>query len=289
MTDELEYLRINRANWDDRARLHVQSPDYAVEKFDDPDHLSSVVAFDRPLLGDISGLRGVHLQCHIGTDTVSLARLGASMVGVDLSPESVRQARIVEQRARSARPDQTGIHWVVCDVYQAASAIEAQLPDDHAPEFDLVYTGIGALCWLPDIKRWAETVATLLRPGGRLYLREAHPVLWSLDDPRPDGLLTLEYPYFEQLEPATFDESWSYVGTAQPLAETVSQQWNHGLGEVLSACLAAGLRLTMIEEHATVDYPALGDQMEELANGQFRLRDRPARLPVAYTLQAIKE
>lgn len=211
------------------------------------------------------------------------------MVGVDLSGESISQARIVEQRARSARPDQAAIDWVISDVYRAASTIESGLAKEHESGFDLAYTGVGALCWLPDIKRWAQTVAALLRPGGRLYLREAHPVLWSLEEPRSDGLLALEYPYFEQVEPETFEQCWSYVGTSRPLRATVSQQWNHGLGQIVAACIDSGLRLTGLEEYDTVDYPALGGKMEQLPDGQFRLGDRPARLPVAYTLQAVKE
>src|SRR3712207_2487658 len=160
MTD---YREVNRANWDDRARAHAASADYDVAAFAaDPRHLSGVVRFDLPLLGDIAGLRGVHLQCHIGTDTVSLARLGATMTGVDFSPASLEQARLLAERAG------TPVEFVESDVYAAADVLEPG-------GFDLVYTGIGALCWLPDIRRWARTVAALLRPGGRLFIREGHP------------------------------------------------------------------------------------------------------------------
>jgi SAM-dependent methyltransferase len=153
MTD---YRDVNRANWDERAQAHAASADYNLAAFaDDPRHLSGVVRFDRPLLGDVAGLRGVHLQCHIGSDTVSLARLGATMTGVDFSPRSLEQARLLSERSG------TPVEFVESDVYGAVDAL--------GPErFDLVYTGIGALCWLPDIRRWAQTVAALLVPGGRL-------------------------------------------------------------------------------------------------------------------------
>src|SRR4051794_13494408 len=180
MTD---YRTVNLANWNERAPAHAASPDYAVDRFvADPSHLSHVVRFDLPRLGDVAGLRGVHLQCHIGTDTLSLARLGATMTGLDFSPASLAQAR---RLAAAAGPP---VDYVESDVYGAADAL-------GAGAFDLVYTGVGALCWLPDIDRWARTVAALLHPGGRLFLREGHPVLWAVADPRPDGLLVLEHPY----------------------------------------------------------------------------------------------
>ena len=142
-----DYRALNRASWDERAPAHAASPDYEVEKFAaDPAFLSKVVQFDRPLLGDISGLRGVHLQCHIGTDTISLARLGASMTGVDFSAPAIAAA---SELAASTGAD---ARFVESDVYGAADVL-------GAGGFDLVYTGIGALGWLPDIRRWAEIVA----------------------------------------------------------------------------------------------------------------------------------
>src|SRR6188508_2757099 len=168
-----DYRDVNRANWDDRAAAHAASGDYNVATFaSDPGYLSDVVRFDRPLLGDITGLRGVHLQCHIGTDTISLARLGADMTGLDFSPASLAEARRIAGLAGA------DVRFVEAEVYDAAGAL--------GPErFDLVYTGIGALCWLPDIARWARVVAGLLRPGGRLFIREGHPMLGTLSDPRP--------------------------------------------------------------------------------------------------------
>ena len=167
-----DYRDDNRANWDERVPAHVASAVYCVPRFRaEPDYLSDVVQFDRPLLGDIAGLRGVHLQCHIGTDTVSLARLGASMTGLDFSGPAVAAAT---RLAAATGADAT---FVQSDVYAAADVL-------GAGAFDLVYTGIGALCWLPDIRRWAGVVAALLRPGGRLFIREGHPMLWTIDGAR---------------------------------------------------------------------------------------------------------
>ena len=271
-----DYAELNRASWDERAPAHAASRDYAVDQFaSDPGHLSEVVRFDLPLLGDIGGLRGVHLQCHIGTDTVSLARLGADMTGLDFSPASLAQARRI---ARLAGAD---VRFVEAAVYDAPGAL--------GPEpFDLVYTGIGALCWLPDIARWARVVAGLLRPGGRLFIREGHPVLWALDDPRPDGLLAVEYPYFEREEAMVFDEGGTYVDTDAVFTHNRTHEWNHGLGEIVTALVAAGMDLTGLVEHDSVPWDALPGQMERIGGGEWRLADRPWRLPHTYTLQAIR-
>ena len=269
-----DYRDVNRASWDDRVAAHTASPDYAVARFtDDPSFLSEVVSFDAPRLGDIAGLDAVHLQCHIGTDTVSLARLGARMTGLDFSAPALEQGR------RLAAAVGLDVEFVESDLYGAPEVLGRE-------RFDLVYTGIGAICWLPDIRRWAAVVASVLRPGGRLFMREGHPVLWSLADPRPDGLLALEYPYFEQGEPTVWDEGGTYVQTDQVFTHNLTHEWNHGLGEIVTALFDAGLELTALEEHDSVPWDAMPGQMTAIGGGEFRLTDRPERLPHSYTLQA---
>src|SRR3954469_25796996 len=141
-----DYRDVNRASWDERAPAHAASPGYSVQQFiDDPKFISDVVSFDVPRLGDIRGLRGVHLQCHIGTDTVSLARLGARMTGLDFSAPALAEAR------RLCDASGAEVDFVESDVYDAVDALGGE-------SFDLVFTGVGALCWLPDIRRWARVV-----------------------------------------------------------------------------------------------------------------------------------
>jgi SAM-dependent methyltransferase len=271
-----DYLLVNRASWDERAPAHAGSPDYGVAKLiSDPEYLSDVVRFDLPLLGDISGQRGVHLQCHIGTDTISLARRGASMTGLDFSPAALEQARDLAARTGA---DAT---FVESELYDAPGAL-------GSGGFDLVYTGVGALCWLPSIARWAAVVASLLRPGGRLFIREGHPMLWALDEPRPDRLLAVEYPYFERAEPMVWDEAGTYVQTDAVFEHNTTHEWNHGLGEIVTALLREGMELTGLVEHDTMPWDAIPGQMEQVAENEWRLTDRPWRLPHTYTLQAVK-
>ena len=271
-----DYQAVNRANWDDRVPVHLRSSDfYPTQRFvDDPAYLSHVVAFDLPRLGDISGLRGVHLQCHIGTDTLSLARLGAVMTGLDFSAAALEQARDLARRTGSAT------EFVESDVYGAPDVLPAG-------GFDLVYTGIGALIWLPSIRRWAGVVARLLRPGGRLFIREGHPMLWTIEE-RDDDLLAVKYPYFEQPEPLTWTEGGTYVETDAVFEHNTSHEWNHGLGEIITALFDAGLALTGLVEHDSAPWNPLPGKTEQIAGSEWRLADNPARLPFTYTLQAVK-
>jgi SAM-dependent methyltransferase len=277
VTERQDYRDVNRANWDERAPLHAASAEYGLDRFErDPAFISDVVRFDVPRLGDIGGLRGIHLQCHIGTDTVSLSRLGATMTGLDFSAAALSVARSLAERAG------VDVTFIEGDVYDAPL-----LAGDGA--YDLVFTGIGAIGWLPDIARWGQTVAALLRPGGRLFMREGHPVLWACADPRPDGDLVLDFPYFEDAEPTVWNSDATYVATATPITHTTTHEWNHGMAEIITALLDAGMTITAFVEHDTVPWDALPGMMHQVDDGEWRLIDRPRRLPHTYTLQAVKQ
>lgn len=265
-------MAINRANWDERAGVHAASVEYAADQFiTDASHVSNVVLFDRPRLGDLEGLLGVHLQCHIGTDTISLARLGARMTGLDFSPQSLLHARALAERTG------TDVRFVEANVYDALRVLEPG-------SFDLVYTGIGALCWLPDIDPWTTVVAGLLRPGGRLFIRDMHPMLGTLI--ARDGILRVEDPYFNMREPTIYDQGGTYVANDHLFTSTITHEWSHGLGEIVTALLEAGMRLTELVEHDSVPWQALRDVMTSDELGEWRLTNRPERLAASFTLQA---
>lgn len=197
------------------------------------------------------------------------------MTGLDLSGESLRVARSLAERVG------TKIEFVEAEVYEAVSVL-------GSGRFDFVFTGVGALCWLPSVQKWADVVAQLLAPGGRLFIREGHPMLWTLDYERADGLLVVDYPYFEREEPMIFDEPGTYVETEALFRHNLTHEWNHGLGEIVTALLNAGMSLTMLVEHDSVPWEPFKGQMEQDELEEWRLRDRPWRLPHSYTLQAVK-
>ena len=270
---EDRYYRDNLAAWDERAPAHARADGYRVQRFhEDPAYLSDVVRFDIPLLGEVDGLEGVHLQCHIGTDTVSLARRGATMTGLDFSGESLAQAR--------ALAEQTGadVDFVQSDVYSAVDALGRE-------RFDFVFTGIGALCWLPDVRRWAQVVHDLLRPGGFVFIREGHPMLWAMDESVDDDLVA-GYPYFEVPAPVTDEHDGTYLPVDTTFRAEVSHSWNHGLGETVMALLDTGMTLDLLAEHDSCPWEALPGKMREDADGEWRLLEHPERLPLTYTLRA---
>lgn len=275
------YIEANRLNWDDRARLHARgTTGYRLDRFrEDRELLSDVVDFDKHYLGDITGLRVLHLQCHIGTDTLSLARLGANVVGLDQSGESLRAAREL-----FASVDTAGT-FVESTVYDAVSALDGQ-------QFDLLYTGVGSLNWLPDIDEWGRVVSALIKPGGHFYIREGHPMAYALDDTMSEDdtnqALRVKYPYFQTEQPLVFDLADTYVDTdGEQLTQTRTHEWNHGIGEVFTALTSAGLTVTTLEEHKRLDWRFLPNQIER--DELFYLPEHQIDLcPVMYTIAATK-
>lgn len=212
------------------------------------------MSFDRPLLGNIAGLDCVHLQCHIGTDTLSLARLGAaSVTGLDFSSKSLLEARNLARLTEGTGGEK--LKFVEASVYDGLKVLPAS-------SFDLVFTGIGALCWIPEVGPWAKVVAGLLKPGGRFFIREGHPILWALDD--QDSTLSFKYPYFETKVPTVLGVSGTYVDSGDhEFKADKSAEFNHGMGEIIQALLEAGLKITGFVEHKSVPWMAIPKLMQE--------------------------
>jgi SAM-dependent methyltransferase len=262
---EPDWLETNRENWDGRVAVHAASEFYDLAGF--RDGRSTLREFEVAEVGDVEGKRLLHLQCHMGQDTLSWARRGADVTGLDFSEAAVGQARALA--AETGLADRA--RFVVADVYGAVAALGGQ-------RFDVVYTGAGALVWLPDLVRWAEVAASLVADGGFLYLAEFHPVTDVLGD---DGR-TVEYDYFA-IGGETYDFPYTYTD-GPPLTQTRSVQWQHRLGEVVTALAGAGLRIEFLHEHATTlfrRYPVL----ERTASGWGFPPGRP-RVPLMYSLRA---
>jgi SAM-dependent methyltransferase len=275
-----EHRRVNLENWEDRVPIHASSQTYDLAGLaNDPNGLTRVIQRDRERMPSVAGKDVVHLQCHIGTDTVSLARLGARMTGLDLSGESVSQARRLAEAAGS------DVEYVVSDVYAAQEALGART-------FDLVYVSVGALSWLPSVDRWAGVVDALLRPGGRLFLRDSHPMLDTLELDPETRIPVPTWPYFEHPDPVVWNEEGTYVsiadGDEHTITHTEVHTWSHALGETVTALLRRGLVLTRLEEHDSVPFCPFPGIMTKDELGEYRLTDRPGRIAMSFTLEARK-
>ena len=258
----------NRASWDERVPIHVGGEFYGVEAFTaGEEHLRP---FELAEMGDVSGKDLLHLQCHFGKDTLSWSRRGARVTGLDFSAPAVEEAR------KLAAEIGVEADFVRSDVYEANEALRGRT-------FDVVYTGLGALNWLPDIERWAAVAAGLVRPGGFLYLAEFHP----FSDVFGDDDLTVEHDYFHTDEPQVWDEPGTYADLEAETENNVTYEWNHTLSDVVTALIDAGLVLEFLHEHDYTLFPRW-PILEKTGFDTYRLPEGTPRIPLMYSLLARK-
>ncbi|MBS1675265.1 MAG: class I SAM-dependent methyltransferase [Actinobacteria bacterium] len=263
----------NRENWDERVALHVEA--YGLGDFDDPEHLSAVVRADAASLAPFlpQGFDGIdlcHLQCHIGTDTLSFARLGANVTGVDFSGPALDAAAALATRLG------LDADWVETDVLDAAAAVGTQ--------FDVVYTSIGTITWLNDLDRWAAQIAQLLRPGGTFYIRDGHPVLYAIDETRDEPVL--RYPYFERREAQAWNDSGTYIGDGT-VTNSRTYEWSHPISAVVNALLGAGLRIVRMSEDRVLPW-RFSPRMIETEEGFVWPEAERDLVPCTFTIVATK-
>jgi SAM-dependent methyltransferase len=249
-TREAQALAANRANWDDRADVHARSTMYDVEGFlVDRTTISRVVRNDLSVLAptlpnaEVRGRSLLHLQCHIGTDTISWARLGAVDVhGLDLSPNSLRHA------ARIAEADGREVTWVEGDARFAGTLIQRR--------FDIVVTSTGTIVWLPELSNWARSICDLLEPGAVFLIRDDHPILGSMGfEP-----WNITADYLSGGGSRIYQDSSTYTeNSAGLVAHALNHQWQHDLSEIVTALLHAGLSIETFAELPYMDWPAFPD------------------------------
>lgn len=268
------FREANRKNWNDRVPVHLEAWGYSMAKFvEDPNYIADGVEIQRSELGSVEGKSLLHLQCQLGTDALSWARLGASVTGMDFSERAIAAAKKLFEDCN------TPGRFFVAELYESRSVLDEQ--------FDIVYTGGGALIWLPDIKGWAKVMSAFLKPGGTFYINDFHPVMLSLDLGRDDGLLSITRNYFETDEPESIDEATSYAGSGV-ISNTRHFNWNHGIGEITTALIDAGLRIEFVREFQFVGYQGV-PALEKPDEDWWRLPDHRERLPLAFSIRAVKE
>ncbi len=262
----MDYLAANTALWDARVAHHYASDFYDVPGFLAGDN--SLREIELPLLGDVRGRHVVHLMCHFGMDTLSLARMGATVTGIDFSGAAIAKARNL------AADTDCNARFIQSDVYDAVKHVGGQA--------DIVFTSYGVLGWLPDMDRWAQVVADCLKPGGKLVLAEFHPVIWMFDN----QFQSVSYSYFkrhaiEETEEGTYTDSGASI--ALP-----SVNWNHSIGEVFCALASAGMRISFLQEYDFSPYPCFANSVS-VDKGRWGIAGKEGKLPMVYALIAEKE
>ena len=276
-----EHKRFNQLSWNEAVHIHMDSDGYGLREFLE-DRKNKLHQRDIDEMGDVRGQSLLHLQCHFGMDTLSWAMLGATVTGIDFSPPAIEAARGI-----AAQLGFDDARFIESELFDAPSALDEQ--------FDRVYTGIGALNWLPDIRGWARVVSHFLKPGGVFYIVEGHPMLWAMDDEREDQEMVAKWPYFEREEPLRWDDPADYADPNARLENTVTYEWNHGLGEIVSALIDAGLTIEFVHEHKTLYWRALRWMESVQGANEWRLLDewrlpegRGNDVPLMYSIRAHK-
>ncbi len=259
------YLQINKQLWNNKTEIHVNSEFYDNENF--VKGKSSLNAIELELLGDVNDKSILHLQCHFGQDTISLSRLGAKTVGVDLSDKAIGTAKDL------AKQTNTTAEFICCDVYD--------LPNHLNQQFDIVYTSYGTIGWLPDLDKWAKVISQFLKPGGQLVFVEFHPVVWMFDD----DFKTITYNYFN-VEPIVEIEEGTYADKDANIKQE-SVGWNHDLSEVLNSLIQNGLTINCFNEYNYSPYNCFNNTIE-VAPNQYRIQHLGAKIPIVYSLVASK-
>lgn len=266
MDKTADYLSINKQTWNEKTDINFRSAFYDVEAF--LKGQSSLNSIELALLEDIKGKTILHLQCHFGQDSISLARLGAIVTGVDLSDKAIDQAIALSKTTGTAAK------FICCDVYD--------LPHQLSEQFDIVFTSYGTIGWLPDLDKWAKIISSSLKPGGKFIFVEFHPVVWMFND----DFTAIGYDYFNT-GAIVETESGTYADrNAAIKSETVS--WNHSISEVLTALISNGLVLSSFQEFDYSPYSCFNGTIEVEPN-KFRISRLKYTIPMVYSLLAIKK
>lgn len=260
-----DYLEINKKSWNSRLDAHLTSDFYDMPNF--MSGKSSLNDIELELLGNVEGKSILHLQCHFGQDTISLSRMGANTVGVDLSDKSIAEAKeLAAQTGTTAR-------FVCSDVYS--------LPQVLDEKFDVVFTSYGTISWLPDLDKWADVIQHFLKPSGKFIFAEFHPAVWMYDD----DLKNVAH-HYNNIMPIAEEETGTYADRDAEIKQSYVC-WNHGIGEVVTSLLNKGLSLDQLKEHCYAPYPFINN-CEQFEPGKYRITHFENKFPLIYALEATK-
>jgi SAM-dependent methyltransferase len=262
-----EEMDVNKRWWDGATPVHFRSRAYDVDGF--RKGASSLLPLEIGELGDVKGKSLLHLQCHFGMDTMSWARRGAVVTGVDFSPEAIRTAKQLS--------DDVGIpaRFIESNVYSLGDVLEEK--------FDIIYTGYGAICWLPDLDRWAKIISRFLKPGGTFYMVEGHPITSLIDEGVKDRLAFTKT-YFDH-GPERWESPNTYTDSDVPLKEQVSYAWNHTIADVVSALTSADLRIEWLHE-SPLGFFGFHPLMRKRDDGHWHFPPEVSDIPLTFSIKA---
>lgn len=261
-----KFFEANKELWNLKTNIHQNSEFYNAEKV--VNGASSLNTIEQTELGDISGKSLLHLQCHFGLDSISLARKGAHVTAVDISDKSIKLARTL------AKQSDVDIDFICCNVYDIENYVSSK--------YDIIFTSYGVIYWLPDLGRWAELVAKHLKKGGQFYMVEFHPLVWIFDE----EFQKITYPYhntgpIEEEIISSYTKDQEYIGRK-------SYGWNHAMSEVVNALINQGMELQFLNEFPYSPYNCFNNMVKG-ENGGWVIGSMPNKIPLVFSVKLLKK
>lgn len=259
------YFEANKDGWNKRTQIHKDSTFYDLQGF--KNGKSSLNKVEMEELGDVKGKSILHLQCHFGMDTLSLAKLGADVTGVDMSDKAIELAINLSR--------ETGIaaKFVCCNVYDLPSHLQGR--------FDIVYTSYGVIGWLPDLDKWASIISHFLKPGGTFYMVEFHPVVWMMDE----NFEHIKY-FYHNVETIHEKVTGTYADRYAAI-EYEDYNWNHSLSEVMNALINQGIQIQFLNEFSYSFYNCFNNTVQG-TDGYWRIKGLEDKIPMMYSVKGVK-
>ncbi|MHA2238152.1 MAG: class I SAM-dependent methyltransferase [Candidatus Hodarchaeales archaeon] len=267
-----KFIDANKKRWDELAEAHYKGKGYNVKEFIKGG--ISISDIELHEVGDVKGKRLLHLQCHFGKDTLSWARLGATVTGVDFSGRAIELA---QQLSNETDLKATFIQSEISKLEQSTLV---------PASFDIVFTSHGAIYWLPDLQKWAELIYRYLKPGGFFYIADSHPTGNMFDDEHESDLV-IRYPYFHSEKPLDLDVEGSYAEVNVEIKNKKEYGWVHNMGYIINSLIKAGLQIEFLHEYPFVSWQMFPFLVEKEGNW-WHLPEKYEKIPLTFTLKAIK-
>lgn len=260
-----DYAEINKKWWNAVTPIHARSELYSLDKF--KKGKTSLEQTEVDELKNVKGKTMLHFMCHFGMDSLSWARRGAKVTGVDISDESIELAKKISNEIKVPAT------FICGDMYD--------LPKVLNEKFDIVYMSYGVLCWISDIRKWAKLVNHFLKPGGTFYIVELHPFnnILSYD-------FKLYYKYFDN-GPYVDDSSGTYTNWNEKV-KGVTYEWSWTMSDVINSLLGQGLKIEYIHEFPYTMYDQYPGFMKKNEKGQYVLKSKKIQIPLLFSLMATK-
>ncbi len=262
-----KYFDANKELWNQLVEINFHSKFYDKEKFQKTKN--SLNSIELKELGDIKGKSILHLQCHFGQDTISLANFGANVTGIDFSEEAIKQAEKLSSELNIS-PE-----FICCNIFDLKNHLHKK--------FDIVFTSYGTIGWLPNIQKWANIVAHFLKPNGKFLIVEFHPFIWMFDD----ELKKIKYSYFYSDEPIVETVKGTYADRNSDI-ERIEYGWNHPLSDVINSLIKEDLVINLFKEFPFSPYNCFKN-MKAIGKNKFVFKNVKTNFPMIYLIKATKK